>query len=124
MGKFIVVILALGFALGRGDPAAAQTRTRQPDVQRSANGTVIQPTRTIIRHEDGSTTVIVVPRRTYLDPGTDVSLGYGSRLDYAFPPAGDPGRPYWFYGPDVRGAGSFPQPPAYYVPGWNPNNPF
>jgi hypothetical protein len=26
--------------------------------------------------------------------------------------------------PDVRGTGSFPIPPAFYIPGWNPNNPF
>jgi hypothetical protein len=24
----------------------------------------------------------------------------------------------------VRGTGSFPIPPAFYIPGWNPNNPF
>ena len=73
---------------------------------------------------DGYGRVIVVPRRSYLDVGNNVPVGYGSYKDYAFPPDGDPGRPYWFYGPDVRGTGSFPIPPAFYIPGWNPNNPF
>jgi len=40
-------------------------------------------------------------------------------MDYAFPPTGDPGRPYWYYGPDVRGEGSFPIPPPLYIPGLN-----
>jgi hypothetical protein len=103
---------------------AAEAATRTQPVMRSAAGTVIQPTRTIIHHLDGRTTVIVVPRRSYLDVGNNVPVGYGSHMDYAFPPDGDPGRPYWFYGPDVRGTGSFPIPPAFYIPGWNPNNPF
>ena len=64
---------------------------------------VIEPTRTIIHDPDGTTTVITVQRRSYLDPGTEVPVGYGSRHDYAFPPGGDPGRPYWFYGPDQHG---------------------
>ncbi len=105
------------------DSADAATR-RQPVVARSASGTPIQPTRTIIHHTDGTTTVIVVPRRSYLDPGTEVSPGDTSYRDYMLPPGGDPGRPYWFYGPDVRGAGSFPLPPAFYIPGWNPNTPY
>ena len=58
---------------------------------------VIQPTRTIIHNPNGTTTVIV-QRRSYLDPGTEVPVGYGSHFDYAFPPGGDPGRPHWFYG--------------------------
>jgi hypothetical protein len=75
--------------------ASAQTppKKNRPPVLRSAQGTVIQPTRTIIHNTDGSTTVIVVPRRSYLDVGTEVPVGYGSRMDYAFPPDGDPGRP-------------------------------
>ena len=79
--------------------AGAATKKNQSIVYRSAAGTVIQPTRTIIHNPDGTTTVITVQRRSYLDPGTEVPVGYGSRLDYAFPPGGDPGRPYWFYGP-------------------------
>jgi hypothetical protein len=113
----IVSVLAVGSALA--GPAAAAAKKQQPDVPRSAAGTVIQPTRTIIHHEDGSTTVIVVPRRSYLDTGTEVSVGDRKFLDYAFPPTGDPGRPYWYYGPDVRGEGSFPIPPPLYIPGLN-----
>ncbi len=103
--------------------AGAATKKQAP-VVRSAHGRVIQPTRTIIHNPNGTTTVIEVPRRSYLDVGTEISPGDSSHFDYAFPPDGDPGRPYWFYGPDVRGAGSFPIPPAFYIPGYNPNNPF
>ena len=96
----------------------------QPQVIRSASGTVIQPTRTIIHNPDGSTTVITVPRRSYLNPGTEVPVGYGSRMDYAFPPGGDPGRPYSFYGPDLAGVGGLPLAQPFLVPGFNPNNPY
>ncbi len=119
----VSVVAAIAVVSGLAGSAEAATK-KQPEVTRSASGTVIQPTRTIIHNNDGSTTVIVVPRRSYLDVGSNVPRGYGSHMDYAFPPAGDPGRPYWFYGPDVRGEGSFPIPPAFYIPGWNPNNPF
>jgi hypothetical protein len=118
--SFVAALVVAAFA----GSAEAATRKDPPGVMRSASGTVIQPTRTIIHHLDGRTTIIVVPRRSYLDVGTNVPVGYGSHMDYAFPPDGDPGRPYWFYGPDVRGTGSFPIPPAFYIPGWNPNNPF
>ncbi len=103
--------------------ADAATKKKQLRVLRSAAGTVIQPTRTIIHHEDGTTTVIVVPRRSYLDTGTEVSVGDRKFTDYAFPPDGDPGRPNWFYGPDVRGEGSFPIPPPLYIPGLNSSQP-
>ena len=96
----------------------------QSVVYRSAAGTVIQPTRTIIHNPDGTTTVITVQRRSYLDPGTEVPVGYGSRLDYAFPPGGDPGRPYWFYGPDQHGIGGLPLAQPWLIPGYNPHNPF
>ena len=118
--SFVAALVVAAFA----GAAEAATRKQQPEVMRSASGTVIQPTRTIIHHLDGRTTIIVVPRRSYLDVGNNVPVGYGSHMDYAFPPDGDPGRPYWFYGPDVRGTGSFPILPAFYIPGWNPNNPF
>jgi len=117
----IVAAIAVIFACA--GPAGAATKKQQQPA-RTAQGTVIQPTRTIIHHPNGTTTVIEVPRRSYLDVGTETSRGDGSYHDYAFPPDGDPGRPYWFYGPDVRGAGSFPIPPAFYIPGYNPNNPF
>jgi hypothetical protein len=104
--------------------AAAATKKNQSVVYRSAAGTVIQPTRTIIHHPDGTTTVITVQRRSYLDPGTEVPIGYGNRLDYAFPPGGDPGRPYWFYGPDQHGIGGLPLAQPWLIPGYNPHNPF
>ena len=82
----------------------------------------IQPTRTIIHNPDGSTTVITVARRSYLDPGTDVPLGYPGTKDWAFPPGGDPGQPYWFYGPDQHGVGGVVLAPWFRLPGINPPN--
>src|ERR1700685_4176886 len=106
MRGMVVGISAIGIISALASAAAAQTPHRnRAYVQRSAAGTVIQPTRTIIHNPDGSTTVITVQRRSYLDPGTEVPVGYGSHFDYAFPPGGDPGRPYWFYGPDQTGIG-------------------
>jgi hypothetical protein len=104
--------------------AYAETKKNQTIVLRSASGTVIQPTRTIIHNPDGTTTVITVPRRSYLNPGTEVPVGYGSRMDYAFPPGGDPGRPYWYYGPDLGGVGGIPLAQPNLIPGYNPNNPY
>ena len=89
--------------------------------------TVVQPTRTIIHHPNGTTTIIVHPRRSYLDPGTEVSVGAGSARDYMLPPGGDPGRPYWFYGPSESSgpaAGGYMTHLPYYLPGFNPNTPF
>jgi len=117
MRRFVVVVAAVAAVSALACSAEAATKNKHPPVQRSAAGTIIQPTRTIIHHEDGTTTVIVVPRRSYLDTGTEVSVGDRKFTDYAFPPGGDPGRPYWFYGPDVRGAGTFPLPPPLYLPG-------
>ena len=100
--RVIAFLLTVVVYRSHGRPRrAAETKKNQPVVYRSAAGTVIQPTRTIIHNPDGTTTVITVQRRSYLDPGTEVPVGYGSHLDYAFPPGGDPGRPYWFYGPDL-----------------------
>jgi hypothetical protein len=104
--------------------AEAATKKNQSVVYRSAAGTVIQPTRTIIHNPDGSTTVITVQRRSYLDPGTEVPVGYGSHFDYAFPPGGDPGRPYWYFGPDQHGIGGLPLAQPWLIPGFNPHNPF
>jgi hypothetical protein len=89
--------------------------------------TVVQPTRTIIHNPNGTTTIIVHPRRSYLDPGTEVSVGAGSERDYMLPPGGDPGRPYWYYGPDSTSgpaAGGYMIGLPYYLPGFNPNTPF
>jgi hypothetical protein len=92
-------------------------------VIRSARGTVIQPTRTIIHNANGTTTVIVVPRRSYLDVGTEVSVGDTSYRDYMLPPNGDPGRPFWRYGPNWTGIG-YPMVGTFWLPGFNPNTPF
>jgi hypothetical protein len=86
---------------------------------RTASGTVIQPTKTIIHHQDGSTTVIVIPRsRSYLDTGTEVSVGDRHFQDYAMPPGGDPGRSNWTMGgPDLSGNGNYlPMPGGLYFP--------
>jgi len=106
--------------------APAQTKkraSRQPPVLRSASGTIIQPTRTIIHNPNGTTTVIVVPRRSYLDPGTEVPVGYPRTNDYAFPPGGDPGRPYWYFGPDTAGVGGSPLAQPWLIPGFSPGYP-
>ena len=108
-------------------PAAAakkQPLTPQP-VERSASGTIIQPTTTIIPDGNGHNKAIVIPRRrSYLDTGTEVSVGDRSFHDYVLPPGGDPGRPYWFYGPDLQGTGRRPLPSAFDGTGLNPNTPF
>jgi hypothetical protein len=110
-------------------PAAAakkkQPLTPQPVVERSASGTIIQPTTTIIPDGNGHNKVIVIPRRrSYLDTGTEVSVGDRTFQDYVLPPGGDPGRPYWFYGPDFQGTGRRPLPSAFDGTGLNPNTPF
>ncbi|MGA8695570.1 MAG: hypothetical protein WB689_17365 [Xanthobacteraceae bacterium] len=109
-------------------PAAAakkQPLTPQPVVERSASGTIIQPTTTIVPDGNGHNKVIVIPRRrSYLDTGTEVSVGDRTFRDYVLPPGGDPGRPYWFYGPDVQGAGRQPLPSAFDGTGLSPNTPF
>jgi len=107
-------------------PAAAATKKpQQPVVQRSAAGTVIQPTTTIIPDGNGHRTIIIIPRqRSYLDTGTEVSVGDRDFRDYMLPPGGDPGRPNWNMGPDVQGYGGYPIAEPFYIPGLNPNNPF
>ena len=109
-------------------PAAAakkQPPTPRPVLERSANGTIIQPTTTIIPDGYGHNKIIVIPRRrSYLDTGTEVSVGDRSFRDYVLPPGGDPGRPYWFFGPDVQGTGRKPLPSAFDGTGLSPNNPF
>jgi hypothetical protein len=68
---FCISVAAVGIA----GPAFAETKNPPPPVvYRSAAGTVIQPTRTIIHNPNGTTTVIV-QRRSYLDPGTEVPVG-------------------------------------------------
>ena len=109
-------------------PAAAakkQPLVQQQVVERSASGTIIQPTTTIIPDGTGHNRVIVIPRRrSYLDTGTEVSVGDRTFNDYVLPPGGDPGRPNWFYGPDFQGTGRKPLPSAFDGTGINPNTPF
>jgi hypothetical protein len=119
-----LVVLFAALAVLQGVSAQAATKKRPPFVERSAAGTVIQPTRTIIHHANGTTTIYVTPRRSYLNPGTEVSRGDETFLDYALPPAGDPGRPDWFYGPDQTGTGGYPIHRPFYIPGFNPYTPF
>jgi hypothetical protein len=120
------VIAAIVAVSALATPAMAQTKKPpQPVVERSASGTVIQPTTTILHDGYGHTSVIVIPRRrSYLDTGTEVSVGDRSFQDYVLPPGGDPGRPNWFFGPDVQGRGSYPLPGPFSLPGYNPNTPF
>jgi hypothetical protein len=125
MRGIVVGLAAIGMISVLASAAAAQspTRKRQQVVERSAAGTIIQPTRTIIHNPDGSTTIITVPRRSYLDPGTEVPVGYPGTHDYAFPPGGDPGRPYWYFGPDTAGIGGTPLAQPWLIPGFSPGYP-
>ena len=117
---YFVAIVLVAATVGS---AQAAPKKSQPVVYRSAAGTVIQPTRTIIHNPDGSTTVITVPRRSYLDPGTEVPVGYGHHMDYAFPLGGDPGRPNWYFGPDLAGIGGSPLAQPFLIPGFSPGYP-
>ena len=105
-------------------PAAAakkQPPAPQPVVERSASGTIIQPTTTIIPGGNGRNTVIVIPRRrSYLDTGTEVSVGDRNFQNYVLPPGGDPGRPNWFFGPDIQGHGHYPLPWGNGAPEYSP----
>ena len=108
-------------------PAAAAKKQPAPRavVERSASGTIIQPTTTIIPDGNGHSRVIIIPRRrSYLDTGTEVSVGDRTFRDYVLPPGGDPGRPYWFFGPDFQGTGRYPLPSSFDGTGLSPNNPF
>jgi hypothetical protein len=98
-------------------PATAATKKKQfaqeqppVPVARSAAGTIIQPTTTILPDGRGHVRVIVIPRRSYLDTGTELSVGDRSFHDYVWFPAGDPGHQQWFFGPDVQGKGNYPLP--------------
>lgn len=125
MRKFIIIAAALAVVSAQSTAATAQTKKRQIVVQRSASGTVIQPTRTIIHHPNGTTTVYVTPR-SYLDTGTEVSVGDRGFTNYAFPPGGDPGRSsVWYYGPDTTNVvGAFSPARPFYLPGYDPYSPF
>jgi hypothetical protein len=126
MRLLAVGVVAFAAILVLVSTAGAATKKSLPyPVERSASGTIIQPTTTIIPDGQGHTTVIIIPRRrSYLDTGTEVSVGDRSFQDYAFPPDGDPGRPYWNAGPDVQGGGRYPLPSAFDGLGINPNTPY
>jgi hypothetical protein len=126
MQKTVVVAAVLAVVAALASSADAATRHRRPvgPELRSAAGTVIQPTRTIIHNPNGTTTIIVTPRRSYLDTGTEVSVGDRGFRDYMLPPGGDPGRSDWFYGPDLTGSAGYPMARPFYIPGFNPNTPF
>src|SRR5580700_12015813 len=126
MRAVAVTVGVLAVFAAQAGPADAATRRQpaQPLGMRTASGTVIQPSRTIIHDQYGRTTVIVIPRRSYLETGTEVSVGDRGFKDYAFPPGGDPGRSNWFIGPDTGGHGAYPLPTFGYIPGFNPNSPF
>ena len=123
---FAVMTAATAMLAALGAPASAASKKPQPPaVERSASGTIIQPTTTIIPDGNGHRTIIIIPRhRSYLDTGTEVSVGDRDYRDYMLPPGGDPGRPNWFMGPDVQGDGGYPLARPFYIPGINPNTPF
>ena len=127
MRKFIIIAAVLAVASAQAS-CCRQTdppKKRQIVVERSASGTVIQPTRTIIHHADGTTTVYVTPR-SYLDTGTEVSVGDRGFTNYIFPPGGDPGRSsVWYYGPDMTNVvGGFSPARPFYLPGLQSHQPY
>jgi hypothetical protein len=123
---FAIVAAAIAALSALGASAGAATKKPpQPAVERSASGTVIQPTTTIIPDGNGHRTIIIIPRnRSYLDTGTELSVGDRDYRDYMLPPGGDPGRPNWNMGPDLQGDGGYPLARPFYIPGLNPNTPF
>ena len=125
MRKFIVITAALAVVSAHASLATAAPKQRTVAVERSASGTVIQPTRTIIHHHNGTTTVYVTPR-SYLDTGTEVSVGDRGFTNYIFPPGGDPGRSsVWYYGPDMTNVvGGFSPARPFYLPGFDPTEPY
>jgi hypothetical protein len=125
MRKFVFFAAVLALVSAQASLANAQPKKRTVIVERSAAGTIIQPTRTIIHRPDGTTTVYVTPR-SYLDTGTEVSVGDRGFNDYAFPPGGDPGRSsVWYYGPDTTNiVGGFSPARPFYLPGYSPYSPF
>jgi hypothetical protein len=120
MRAFAVTAAVLAVFAAQAGSADAATRKPQPQppVMRTASGTVIQPSRTIIHDQYGRTTVIVIRPRSYLETGTEVSVGDRKFTDYAFPPGGNPGESqFWFIGPDMSGANGYPLPRAFVTPG-------
>jgi hypothetical protein len=125
MRKFVVIAAVLAAASAQASSATAAPKKHPILVERSAAGTIIQPTRTIIHRPDGTTTVYVTPR-SYLDTGTEVSVGDRGFTNYIFPPGGDPGRgSVWYYGPDMTNVvGGFSPARPFYLPGYDPTSPY
>jgi hypothetical protein len=124
MRLFAVIAAALALAVGAAGTATAAPKRYPPQpVMRTASGTVIQPSKTIIHDQYGRTTVIIIHPRSYLDTGTEVAVGDRKFTDYAFPPTGDPGRQDWFFGPPIAPSGGVPIPRPLYIPGFNPDIP-
>ena len=128
MRLLVTVAAAFAVSAALAAPATAATKKQlaqqQPvQVARSASGTVIQPTTTILPDGRGHVRVIVIPRRSYLDTGTELSVGDRSFHDYVSFPAGDPGHQQWFFGPDVQGKGNYPLPGPF-DGGVNSRSPF
>jgi hypothetical protein len=120
---FLAFVVGLATLTAPANAAAKKHDQPQPvEVARSASGTVIQPTTTILPDGQGHVRVLVIPRRSYLETGTEVSVGDRSYHDYVMPPGGDPGHQNWFFGPDVQGRGSYPLPGPF--DGINSNSPF
>jgi hypothetical protein len=110
-----VVAASAAFSAAAALAAPAMAATKKPvqqpvQVARSASGTVIQPTMTIFPDGTGHTRVIVIHPRSYLDTGTEVSVGDRKFNDYVEFPGGDPGHQNWFFGPDVQGKGHYALP--------------
>ncbi len=124
MRKFVVIAAVLALASAQATLATAAPK-KHIVVERSAAGTPIQPTRTIIHRADGTTTIYVTPR-SYLDTGTEVSVGDRGFTNYIFPPGGDPGRgSVWYDGPDTTNVvGGFSPARPFYLPGYSPYSPF
>ena len=115
--------VAVFSALGATAADAATKKPPQPAVERSASGTVIQPTTTIIPDGNGHRTIIIIPRhRSYLDTGTEVSVGDRDYRDYMLPPGGDPGRPNWNMGPGRPGRRRLPLGASVLYPGFEPEH--
>ena len=117
--RIVVVTAAVlaVFAAQAGSADAAPKRQPAP-VMRTVNGTVIEPSKTILHDQYGHTTVIVIPRRSYLETGTWVSPGDRKFTDYASPAGGNPGQAqFWFIGPSVGGDLGYPMPRDFITPG-------
>ena len=126
----VLLLVAVGAAalMLAAAPSVAQTgdaaRVKQPKSYPidPITGYPIPPGRKLVSNRVPAK--VTVTRRSYLDPGTEVPVGYGSHMDYAFPPGGDPGRPYWYFGPDQSGVGGTPLAQPWLIPNYNPHNPF